>query len=110
MPSKSHFQTINSQVALLLRSERERQNLSMTVVAAKAGLSQQMISYVEREMRNPTLDTFLRITQVLGVDASDVLRSAMQRAGARKNLRPNENAGSLPALKVAEDRKPSRSR
>ncbi len=33
----------------------------MNMVAERAGLSQQMVSYVEREMRNPTLETLLRI-------------------------------------------------
>ena len=52
----------------------------MTVVAERAGLSQQMVSYVEREMRNPTLDTLLRIAGVLGCDLADVLKAATRRA------------------------------
>jgi transcriptional regulator with XRE-family HTH domain len=39
----------------------------MSQVASEAGLSQQMVSYVERGMRNPTLDTLLRIAGVLKV-------------------------------------------
>jgi len=45
----------------------------MTVLAARAGLSQQMVSYVERGMRNPTLETLLRITSALEIDLADVL-------------------------------------
>jgi transcriptional regulator with XRE-family HTH domain len=52
----------------------------MTALAARAGLSQQMVSYVEREMRNPTLDTLLRLSNALGIDLSDVLNAAMNRA------------------------------
>ena len=52
----------------------------MSAVAQKAGLSQQMVSYVERELRNPTLDALLRITEALGVDLTDVLRKAEQLA------------------------------
>jgi len=48
----------------------------MTVVGERAGLSQQMVSYVERGMRNPTLDTLLRITKVLEIDLAEVLASA----------------------------------
>lgn len=64
----------------MLREEREARNLSMTVVATKAGLSQQMISYVERGMRNPTLDTLLRITEAIGVSLVDILARASKAA------------------------------
>lgn len=67
---------ICSQVADILRSERLKQNLSMTKMAERAGLSQQMISYVERELRNPSLDTLLRMTGALGINLADVIRQA----------------------------------
>ena len=50
----------------------------MNTVAERAGLSQQMVSYVEREMRNPTLETLLRIATAIDVDLVDVLRRAMR--------------------------------
>lgn len=73
-------QAVCSHVARKLRQERERKGLSMNLVAQRAGLSQQMVSYVEREMRNPTLETLLRIAAALEVDLSDVLRAAQQAA------------------------------
>jgi transcriptional regulator with XRE-family HTH domain len=51
----------------------------MTALAARAGLSQQMVSYVEREMRNPTLDTLLRITDELKVNLAGVIERAQKR-------------------------------
>lgn len=48
----------------------------MNEVAQRAGLSQQMVSYVERDMRNPTLETLLRIASALEVDLADVLKKA----------------------------------
>lgn len=60
-------QAVNSAVARLLRAERERQGLSMSVVAERAGISQQMVSYVERELRKPTLDTLLRMAHALDI-------------------------------------------
>lgn len=48
----------------------------MTTLAARAGLSQQSVSYIEREMRIPNLDTLLRITEVLDVDLADVIKKA----------------------------------
>jgi transcriptional regulator with XRE-family HTH domain len=64
---------ICSEVAKILKTERKKRQLSMTTVAAKAGLSQQMVSYVERGMRNPTLETLLRITDALDIDLAKVI-------------------------------------
>lgn len=55
----------------------------MTVLAAKAGLSLAMISFIERELRNPTLETLLRITIVLEISLSDILRQAEKVADRR---------------------------
>jgi transcriptional regulator with XRE-family HTH domain len=73
-------QAVCSRVARILRQEREKRGLSMNAVAGRAGVSQQMVSYVEREMRNPTLETLLRIAAAIGVDLARVL----QRAGKEK--------------------------
>ena len=75
--AKNTRKLICSHVVRLLREERVRQNLSMTSLAESAGLSQQSVSYMEREMRIPNLDTLLRIAEVLKVDLGDVI----QRAG-----------------------------
>lgn len=56
----------------------------MNLVAERAGLSQQMVSYVEREMRNPTLETLLRISAAIEIDFALVVRQAMQTAGKAK--------------------------
>ena len=50
--------------------------MSMTALAAKAGLSLTMISFVEREIRKPTMDTLLRIADALEVDLWKLLRDA----------------------------------
>ena len=55
----------------------------MNLAAERAGLSQQMISYVEREMRNPTLETLLRMAAAIQIDLAQVLRQA-QSAGREK--------------------------
>lgn len=66
-------QIILREVARVLREERERRGLSMTQLGRKCGLSQQSISYIERGMRVPNLETLLNITDALGLDLSDVL-------------------------------------
>jgi transcriptional regulator with XRE-family HTH domain len=70
---------ISSEVTKLLKALRERRQLSMTALAAKAGLSQQMISYVERGTRNPTLDTLLRITQALDIPLGPIIAKAEKK-------------------------------
>ena len=56
----------------------------MNLVAERVGLSQQMVSYVEREMRNPTLETLLRIAAAMKVDMVKVLRTAQKTAAKAK--------------------------
>lgn len=48
----------------------------MTMLGVKTGLSQQAISYVEREMRIPNLDTLLRISNALGIPLGDIINQA----------------------------------
>lgn len=70
-----------SNVARILREERERRGISMTRLAEMAGLSQGMISLVEHEHRNPSLDTMVRMCGPLRVKLSDVLIRAERAAG-----------------------------
>jgi transcriptional regulator with XRE-family HTH domain len=72
-------------VAEMLRRERQRQGLSMTSLATRAGLSQQSVSYVERCMRTPNLDTLIRITDALGIELSPLIAKALK---ATKSDRP----------------------
>jgi transcriptional regulator with XRE-family HTH domain len=48
----------------------------MNRLAEKSGLSQSMISLLERGMRSPTLDTLLRVAIALDVDLSELLKKA----------------------------------
>ena len=73
-------QAVCSAVVRALREARQRRGLSMAVLARQAGLSQAMISFVERELRNPTLDTLLRIAGVLEIDLGRVLQKAAREA------------------------------
>jgi ribosome-binding protein aMBF1 (putative translation factor) len=73
-------EAICARVANLLRQERLKQKLSMTRLGERAGLSHQMISYVERKMRIPTLDTMLRISASLGVNLGELIVKADRAA------------------------------
>jgi len=76
VPKKDLSRLISREVTRLLRDERIRRGFSMYRIAKKSGLSLQMISYVERGMRNPTLDTLLRIAAALNVDLSRLIKQA----------------------------------
>ena len=60
----------------LLQKERERRKLSKYFIAQESGLSPQMIGYVERGMRNPTLETVLRMAEAMNVDLSEIINRA----------------------------------
>jgi transcriptional regulator with XRE-family HTH domain len=70
------YRAVCAQVIRLLREERERRKLSKYLVAQKSGLSQQMIAYVERGTKKPSLETVLRIAEALEVDLGAVLKQA----------------------------------
>ena len=69
-------QAVCSRVCQLLGETRIKRELSMTTLAEKTGLSQQAISYMEREMRIPNLDTLLRISISLKVNLGDIVNQA----------------------------------
>ena len=58
----------------------------MQVLAQDAGLHQSMISLVERGLRNPTLDTFLRIADALQIDFPELLKRARKLAETGKSV------------------------
>ena len=45
-------------------------------MAERSGLSEQMIGYVERGMRRPSLETVVRMAAGLEVDLGDVIKRA----------------------------------
>lgn len=73
-------ETIQVRVALLLREKRVAQELSLNELAKRAGISRQMVSYVEQQKRNPSLDVLLRITEVLDMKLEDLIKDARRAA------------------------------
>ncbi|MEI6074971.1 MAG: helix-turn-helix transcriptional regulator [Verrucomicrobiota bacterium] len=67
---------ICAEVVKLLVEERKRLGISGNSLAEKSGLSQSLISSLETNPWNPTLDTLLRIGDVLQVDMGDVIGKA----------------------------------
>jgi len=79
------IKAIRSNVARLLKAERERQGLSLNALASRSGLSRQMVSFVESEERNPSLETLLRLTEAMNLELETVIREARKLASAKKH-------------------------
>lgn len=79
VPQKGLREAITSNVVSLLREEREKRGLSMNVVAQRSGLSHSIISLIERDLRNPTLDTLLRIAEAIDVELGQLITKARKR-------------------------------
>lgn len=70
-------QAIIKAVVRSLAEERARQGISRNALAAKAGLSQSVVSRLESGVSlNPTIDSMLRIADALSVDLGSVFVAA----------------------------------
>ncbi len=73
----------------LLRKERERQGVSMNVLATKAGLAHSAISRIEGRLRSPNLDTLIRMAVVLGIDLGELFTEAFRSAKSSTSEKPH---------------------
>ena len=69
-------QAICVKAVSLLKVERERRKLSKYFIAQESGLSPQMVGYVERGFRNPTLETVLRMAAAMDVEFEKLIKQA----------------------------------
>ena len=68
-----------------LREVRESANRSQEDVAAKAGISREYLSMVERGTSSPTVDKLQAICKALGIAAWTVLRDVEERLQDRRS-------------------------
>jgi transcriptional regulator with XRE-family HTH domain len=80
VPPDRISEVICFQVARLLKLEREQRGFSLNMVAQKAGLSWHAVRFVENGLRNPTLDTLVRISLALEVDLETIIGRARKLA------------------------------
>ena len=76
MPGIGHYEAIRKEVIRLLKEERVRNKLSNYAVAQNSGVSESMLSLVERGLRNPTMELTLRIADGIGADLPALLKKA----------------------------------
>jgi transcriptional regulator with XRE-family HTH domain len=69
----------------LLKEERLRRSLSINRVAADSGLSQSTVSRLESNPVNPTIDSLLRVAEVLQTNLGEVLKKAISTVASHES-------------------------
>lgn len=71
--------TIKQQIydlMILLKNMRKKKGLAQKDIAQKAGLTQQMISKIENCDKNPSLESFVKYCDGIGISLIDIFSSA----------------------------------
>ena len=76
VPGIRHYEAICDEVVRLLQQERKRRKLSNYAVSQRSGVSESMLSLLERGLRNPTLEMALRIADGIGADLPALIKEA----------------------------------
>ncbi|MEI7730517.1 MAG: helix-turn-helix transcriptional regulator [Verrucomicrobiota bacterium] len=76
MSSAGYYQAVCAEVIRLLREERKKRKLSNYAVAQKSGVSESMLSLVERGFRNPSMELMLKIADGAGADLPALIKKA----------------------------------
>jgi len=89
-----HYEAICDEIVRLLRHERVKRKLSNYAVSQRSGVSESMLSLVERGLRNPTLELTLRIADGIGANLPALIKKAtttvqQQRGKSASTAKPN---------------------
>ena len=76
MPGIGHYEAIRKEIIQLLREERAHRKLSNYAVSQNSGVSESMLSLVERGLRNPTMELMLRMADGVGADLPALIKKA----------------------------------
>jgi len=74
-----------------IRSVRERRSLTLKEVAEKAGVSESLVSQIERNRVSPAIDTLLALADALDIDL-EYLFADLKRERVSEVLRKNERS------------------
>jgi len=82
---------ICAEIARLMGDERKRLKLSKNKVAYLTGLNQSTVSRLENHHENPTMDSLLRVADVLQINLGDVVKQAIENKGKMEvgHLKPS---------------------
>ncbi|HVU28491.1 MAG TPA: helix-turn-helix transcriptional regulator [Verrucomicrobiae bacterium] len=90
----NYYEAIRAEIICRLREERLRRKLSNYAIAQNSGVSESMLSLVERGLRNPTMELLLRIADGIGVDLADITKQA-QATVLKKNFKQKSKASPI---------------
>lgn len=76
MQKIAHYEAVCAEIIRLLREERKRRKLSNYAISQKSGVSESMLSLVDRGLRNPSMELMLRIADGMEVDLPAIIRKA----------------------------------
>jgi transcriptional regulator with XRE-family HTH domain len=68
---------ISAEIARLMGERRKRLKLSKNKIAYLTGLNQSTVSRLENHHENPTMDSLLRVADVLEINLGDVIKRAI---------------------------------
>jgi len=77
----------------VLRELRKHHDLTIGVVSQRSGISEAVISKLERNQSTAELDTLFRLARVFGMNAADLLALAESRTAHKKAAKPHESGG-----------------
>jgi transcriptional regulator with XRE-family HTH domain len=75
---------ICNEVVRLIGEQRRRLKFSKNKVAYMTGLNQSTVSRLENHPENPTLDSLLRVADVLEVNLGDLLKRAIKNVDRQR--------------------------
>lgn len=67
-------------IGRVIQKCRERKKLSQEVVSGLAGIGRTHLSAIERGVRRPTLDTFFKLADAMGIPPDELVRQIVQEA------------------------------
>ena len=82
-----------------IQINRERRGMKQEELAEQTDLSTNYISALERDAKNPSLDTFIRIANALGVSSDELLKDSLD---VQFDIRSTELGQRISALKPRE--------
>ena len=67
-------------VGRVIREARINKNLSQEVVSGLADIGRTHLSAIERGIRKPTLETFFRLSDALGIKPSELVKEIEEKS------------------------------
>jgi DNA-binding XRE family transcriptional regulator len=79
MPRRLRTSRYAASFGAIIRRLREQRQWTLLAFSRKAGMNPTYLGFLDRGDNSPTLDTVILLAQVLGAEASDILREMEQQ-------------------------------